>query len=327
MTGPPVPAKIATIGEAMVAFIAAPSKQKTENPAATPDGTADHFAATVIGAESNVALGLTQLGHHVRWVSRLGADRMGDFVEASLSARGLDLSVARDPDRPTAICIKELGGVTATRMRYYRSGSACCALDGSELDGMRDVGWIHLSGVTPAISAAARQAVFAYLRWARSRGVRISFDVNYRPVLWEDNDLAAAVLTSIARQSDVVFAGDDEVEALTGFTTGQSFVDYLGLGYGGRLIVFKRGAVGAEHWDAQGRIEEPAREVDAVDVTGAGDAFAAGYLSALLRGYDPRARLRLGHLLASRAIATSADVGQAPERGLIDDALGIASGR
>ena len=164
------------------------------------------------GAESNVAIALRRLGVGVRWVSRLGSDPLGDLIADTLAGEGVDTSlVHRDPDAPTGMFIK-LRTVASTSVQYYRAGSAASrlriddvpdtALDGIEL--------VHLTGITMALSASARETVVDVARRARAREVRVVFDPNWRPALWGSSEEAASVFDEILPYVDWVLCGAAE---------------------------------------------------------------------------------------------------------------------
>lgn len=288
--------EVITVGETMATLIR--------------DVADGRYNLTHAGGESNVALSLAQFGHRVGWFSRLGDDQFGDFILDAVRWGGVEPLVARDETRNTGLMIKEIGQ-HGTRVRYYRTNSAASVLQAPLLDTLRGVQWLHLTGVTPALSLEARQATADCFQRAKDAGVGVSFDVNYRKPLWQDAQEAADVLLEFCRRADLVFVGDDEAQILTGTDSSSDFAGILGLRTGQQLI-FKQGAKGAEYIDTDLRIFEPAHEVQVMDVTGAGDAFAAGYLSGLLREWDTAARLRLGHLNASKAVQVVDDVAPAP---------------
>ncbi|MCX6460025.1 MAG: sugar kinase [Actinobacteria bacterium] len=276
------------LGETMATFVRADS--------------ADAYRLITAGAESNVAAGMAALGCRTQWHSRLGTDELGEFVAASLTGAGVDVVAERDPDRHTGAAVKEVSA-TGSRMRYYRAGSAASRLDLLDAGPAQNAARLHLTGVTPALSLENRELVARLLN-ERSGGT--SFDVNYRPALWSSAEHATSVLVPLARSADLVFIGDDEARALLG----SDDIDVVARAIGmrpGQELVFKRGPVDAEFVTAIDRLAEPAHRVDALDLTGAGDAFAAGYLTATIWGWPPRARLRLGHFLASRVVGVLGD--------------------
>ena len=280
---------VVTVGETMAAFVR--------------DG--DHYVVTTAGAESNVAAGVAQLGGRSRWISRLGDDQLGHVVADSIAAHGVDVAVDWDPVRLTATCVKEVSA-TGTRMRYYRSTSPARRLDLLDLSDAGTAPWLHLTGVTPALSPEDCDVVTALLTGTRAG--RASFDVNYRPVLWPDPATAADVLVPLARLADVILIGEDEAEALLG-TADPDAVAAILLRRPQQELILKRGGRAATLVSHEGHVSEPARLVDVVDLTGAGDAFAAGYVTASVWGWDARGRLSLGHFLASRVVGVLSDIG------------------
>lgn len=282
---------VVTVGETMVVF--------------TGRGNDREFLAVTGGAESNVAAGLAALGLRARWVSRLGDDHLGRLVAEAVAARGVDVAAEHDADRPTGVMVKHVGDGGTTR-RYYRSESAARALSPADLPRIGQADWIHLTGITCAISPSASGLVDAILDRTTHRA-RVSFDVNLRPTLWASTADAARHLLGAARRADLVLLGDDEAETLFG-TADERALATLILVRDDQELVLKRGPGPATVLTTAGTVTEPALRTDVVDPTGAGDAFAAGYLGARCLGWDRQARLRLGHLLASRVVTTIDDV-------------------
>ncbi|MGW1062463.1 sugar kinase [Micromonospora rubida] len=300
MTGP----EAVTIGETMV--VLSPVD-------ATPLERADRVRLGVGGAESNVAVGLAGLGHRVAWVSRVGDDPFGRMVAREVADAGVDVDlVAVDPAAPTGVYFKD-PRPDATGVYYYRAGSAASRLGPEALDDPRLAGarLLHLSGVTPALSESCRALVSHAVDGRPLGDALVSFDVNHRPRLWPA-DRAADVLRDLADRADVVFVGLDEAERLWGSTDPQAVRRLLPHP---QVVVVKDGAVGATALPRAGAgVFVPALRVPVVEPVGAGDAFAAGYLSALLRGLGPTAALRCGHLVAVRALAVPGDCAPSPDR-------------
>ncbi|MGH4033897.1 sugar kinase [Actinomycetota bacterium Odt1-20B] len=275
------------------------------------------FERGIGGAESNVACVLAAAGHRTRWVSRVGADGFGDHLVEAVAAYGVDTSaVRRDPDRPTGIYFRTAGdrATDAHEVAYYRAGSAASAMSTESVPdaALRSGRVLHLSGITPALSADCLDLV-RHLCARPARGSLLSFDVNHRPGLWPDG--GERVLLDLARGADLVFVGEDEAADAWGVTGGPDAV--RAALPEPRLLVVKRGAAGAVAFDGDGddtRYEEPAPRVDVVAAVGAGDAFAAGFLSATLRGLPVAQRLRHGHLMAAAALTVPGDLATPPAR-------------
>ena len=262
---------------------------------------ADDFLVDAGGAESNVLAHAAALGVPVRWHSRLVADALGERVLRQLAARRIDVSrVVRDPERPTGLYVKDPGRGVA----YYRAGSAASRLDTADADSapFDGVALLHLSGITAALSPGADRFLRRAAVRARELGIPVSLDVNHRAALWSAAD-AAPVLAELVRLADVVFVGRDEAETLWGTRTAEdvraAFPDVAEL-------VVKDGHIGATAFCARA-VFEPSHEVEVLDAVGAGDAFAGGYLAALLQGADHRDRLRRGHDRAALTLAVAGD--------------------
>jgi 2-dehydro-3-deoxygluconokinase len=257
----------------------------------------------VAGAESTVACYLAMLGARTAWASRVGDDPLGRLLLARIGSYGVDTSLVEvDPEAPTGVFFKDPGG-ERTSVYYYRAGSAASRLGPHlvpALSGLEHPGLVHLSGITPALSASCAALVDAVL----DSPATVSFDVNYRPALWPA-DRAAPELARLAARADIVFVGLDEAQALWGIRTPG---DVRALLPKPATVVVKDGAAGA-HSDGT---FVPARPVDVVEPVGAGDAFAAGYLYARLTGRAEADRLRLGHLVAGAALRVTGDVGVLP---------------
>lgn len=287
-----------TAGEAMA--VASP-----DPPGALRDGP--RLALGVAGAESNVAAYLARLGQSVAYVSRVGDDPFGELISSFLTASGVSCFLDVCPDYPTGVYFKD-PSPSGTRVHYYRAGSAASTIDSSVWSSSWSSRIVHLSGITPALSASCAAFVADGLRTRPVSGALYSFDVNYRPRLWPVAR-AAVELAAQANQADLVFVGLDEAATLWGARTPDDVRAVLPKC---ATLVVKDGAVGATSFTDAGSFFVPAPTVDVVEPVGAGDAFAAGYLFGVLREVREEDRLRLGHALAAVALTTVGDVGAVP---------------
>ncbi|MET9384921.1 sugar kinase [Streptomyces sp. NPDC002928] len=308
-TGPrnaPDVVDVVALGESMVTFLPARPGRLADVPS---------FDRAIGGAESNVACVLAAAGHSARWVSRVGADAFGDHLVEAIGAYGVDVaSVRRDPARPTGIYFRTAGdrATDAHEVAYYRAGSAASAMGVGSVDlaAVRAGRVLHLSGITAALSGDCLGLLRELLRPRPGRPL-VSFDVNHRPGLWHDTD-EARVLLELARGADIVFVGEDEAEQAWGVEGGPAGVREA-LPQPSVLVV-KQGERGATVFDREGVTAVPALDVTVVAPVGAGDAFAAGFLSATLRGLPVRDRLRHGHLMAAAALTVPGDLATPPSR-------------
>ncbi|WP_329394329.1 sugar kinase [Streptomyces lydicus] len=302
---------------------------------------------SVAGAESNVAIGLARLGHTVRWAGAVGDDEAGALVLRTLRAEGVEVSgAALDPGAPTGLLLFEPRLPEVTRVHYYRAGSAGSRLTADAVEAAFSAApprILHLTGITPALSATARSAAARALRLARRQGALVCLDVNFRARLWTAEE-ATAVLREWVPFVDVLIASDDELplclpegQAAPDGAPGPPATDpaaalasraeaLLDLGVG--EVVVKLGAAGATVFGRalrDGSLHRPATPVRAVDAVGAGDAFVAGYLSALLDGEEPAGRLARAVTTGAFAVASHGDWEGAPTRAELG-MLGTPSG-
>jgi len=254
------------------------------------------------GAESNVACHLARLGVHAAWVSVLGDDVLGDRIARTIEGHGVDTRwVSRDAAAPTGVYFKDPGhGVL-----YYRAASAASRMCADTVAAvpLEDAAVVHLSGITPALSATCAELIDSVFERVAASPARLSFDVNYRPALWAPGSAAPALL-ALAERADIVFVGLDEANALWGAATPEEVRALLPTP--ARLVV-KDGDVGATEFGQEVRVFVPAIATEVIEAIGAGDAFAAGYLAAMLKGASAAERLGAGHERARLVLRSTSD--------------------
>ncbi len=268
--------------------------------------TADDLRLHVGGAESNVASHTAALGIPSAWVSAVGDDVLGERVRRVIAGRGVDVRwVGVDPDAPTGVYFKDPGrGVL-----YYRRGSAASRMSPQSIVDvpLEDAAVVHVSGITSALSPTCAAMMDAVVERVASADALLSFDVNHRAALWQPGAAAPALL-ALARRADVVFVGLDEAHTVWGCDTPADVRELLPEP---ALLVVKDGDVGATESsrtdDGEATTFVPAIATDVVEPVGAGDAFAAGYLAALLRGADAAGRLAAGHERAHLVLLSTSD--------------------
>lgn len=271
-----------------------------------PGGLGDCLPLGVAGAELNVAVAVRLGGHSVRYATRIGDDPFGGLIVRALEGADVESLIETDPLAATGMYIRaeRIAGRSA---HYYRAGSAGSRLpDVDELRrSIREAGHLHVSGITPALSAENPAKLEALMRFARGAGCRVSFDVNFRAKLWPAQH-AAPVLRRLADAADIVFVGADEAEDLWNAGTIDDVRGILNVAE----LVFKDGDhLRVDVSTDAGAQMVPVHHVDVVDSVGAGDAFAAGYLHETLNGVeDVRQRVQTGHAFACAVMATNSDV-------------------
>jgi 2-dehydro-3-deoxygluconokinase len=315
--------EVLTLGECFIAFVALQRGPMAE---------AVTWSRTVAGAEGNVAVGLARLGVDVGFIGRVGDDGLGTAVRRRLRGEGVDVGHLHvDGEAPTGVMFRELRDLGPAEVVYWRRGSAGSRLsadDVREADALfGDCRWLHVTGITPALSVSAAEAVDAAIDRARTAGATISLDVNVRRRLWSEAE-AGSVLGALAARCDVILGSVEEVALVGGE------VDSLDAGYdadpiaaadallalGPRCVVVKLGADGAlarirgGEGDLETVLAPALGAVSVVDPVGAGDAFTAGFIAASLEGATPDEALRVANACGASAVATFGDLAGLPTR-------------
>lgn len=267
-----------TFGEALVVFFPASGRELTRG---------------IGGAELNVALALDSLDASVTYLTRVGDDPFGAAIAHRIAQSGINPLVVVDPDAPTGIYFKETTETAERRVYYYRTGSAASALSPRNLPPLGEFELVHATGITAALSRSCYETVEA-----ASHAARFTFDVNFRRALWSPEQSRAALAPLLAH-AELVFTSEDDAIAVT--------PDFA-LAQGAPAVVQTRGARGAAYVTQRGvEAETAAAPGPVVDTVGTGDAFAAGFLEAWLRGVEPADCLVAGSGLAAFAISRPGD--------------------
>jgi len=312
--------EVIAVGEPLIALLAV-------GPAPLAD--VETFSRHVAGAEANMAVGLARLGHKALYVGRVGDDGFGRAIVRRLRGEGVDVSgVVVDAGRRTGLMVRERRALGPSEVLYYRAGSAGSALGPADIDAVKaaftGARWVHLTGITPALSDSAHEAVLRAIELARLSDVRVSFDINLRRRLWSD-EAAAARLQPIAVGADLVFGDADELAVVAGIGLSPDGLDAARAlrSAGSGSVIIKRGSAGATLVGEGMPVDAPAVAVGrVVDTVGAGDAFCAGYLAALLDGLDPAAALRWGNGCAAAALSVEGDLIGLPTRVELERLIG-----
>ncbi|MCW8199608.1 sugar kinase [Verminephrobacter aporrectodeae subsp. tuberculatae] len=310
VTKPPPPLDVVTLGESMALFAA-------EQPA--PLAEVRHFTKRLAGAETNVAIGLSRLGLRVGWISRLGADSFGDFVQRTVAGEGVDCSqLVIDPARPTGFMLKTLSPDGADpQVEYYRKGSAASAMQVTQLDEsyLLSARHLHATGIFAALAPNTFEYCEHSMQRARAAGRSVSFDPNLRPSLWASQAQMIAGINRLARTASWVMPGIAEGRLLTGRDSPEDIAAYY-LDQGAQVVVIKLGAEGAYYETRAGEAGHVAgvKVPKVVDTVGAGDGFAAGLISAQLEGLAWPAALERANWIGAQAIQVRGDMEGLPYR-------------
>ncbi|XWX03436.1 sugar kinase [Aggregatilineales bacterium SYSU G02658] len=290
-----------TFGETMLR-LAPPPNQRLEG--------ALELQVNVGGAESNVAVNLARLGKRTAWFSRLPANPLGYTARNIIRQHGVDVShVVWSDDQRMGLYFVENGAPPRGALVWYDrqySAASHLAPDDLPLEALSQARWLHLTGITAALSPTCRACVRVGVEHARKHNVTVSFDVNYRALLWDANT-AVRTLTPFCEAADVVFVARRDAVLLWGAPDEASeCADWIQRRWGGTVIV-SDGQRGAVINDGEKLVSRPSLPTQVMDRVGAGDALAAGVICRLLEHAALEDALRFGLALAALKLSMPGD--------------------
>ena len=238
------------------------------------------------GAPANVAVAAARLGSEAAFVGSVGEDLFGDLILRTLEAEGVDTSAVRrcEPPTRTSIAFVEISGGERS-FTFYRSDPAADELLSAEDVSEEALSWASFVnfGSIPLIKDPARSAIHRAVELAEELDVPVAFDVNLREHLWESAEAAREVVNPLLDRSQIVKLSDDEISPLLGTQRAEEAARIL-LDRGVALVFVSLGPEGAFYATKDFEGEVPSFEVEALDPTGAGDAFLAAALVRLSEG-------------------------------------------
>ena len=270
----------------------------------------NNFTRSIAGAEINVAIGLTRLKHRVSYVTKLGGDPFGPYIENFLNDKGIDTSyVSYNNKVSTAFQLKGRTEDGDPEVVYFRKGSAASHLSKEDVEpiSLEGVKLLHITGIPPALSKGSREAIYEMIKKAKKQGIFITFDPNIRPTIWDTKVEMIRVLNDIAAQCDMILPGISEGEILTASDDPNEIADFY-LNMGAKTVVIKVGAEGAFVKTKDESYTVPGFKVNkVVDTVGAGDGFAVGVLSGILEELSLRDAVTRGNAIGSLQVMVQGD--------------------
>jgi 2-dehydro-3-deoxygluconokinase len=277
------------------------------------------------GAEVNVAVSLAHLGDAARLLSALPDNALGAAALGELRRHGVETQVVRSAPGRLGLYFLTPGAVRRpSEVLYDRTGSVFAESAPGAFDveaALKDCVWLHVSGVTPAVSRQACESVLALIAAAKARGVKVSFDGNYRAKMWAAwRGDGPAVLRQILQSTDLLF-GDERDVALA---LGTSFEAFPHLE---RICATVRVEHGVDDHELSATLHardggvcrtQTVRLSGIVDRIGAGDAFAAGVLHGCLKHWPDERTLAFGHAASVFKHAIPGDFNLASEAAILE---------
>ena len=281
-----------------------------------PIEEADVFTRSLAGDSFNICVAAQKLGASAGYITRLGDDPFAAYLLNTWNSLGIDTSQVKTVEGFNAVHFVALTPDGDREFMYYRSGSAPTTLEPDDLDpdyiGSAKV--LHCSGVAQAISESARATVLAAARIAKERGVKVSYDPNYRHQLWSPDELRAAAEELLPYVDYFLPNVSDDAPALVGSNDPYRMVErYREIGV--PVVAVTRGAEGVVIGYEDKVVEVPAYSPGGpIDSTAAGDAFNGGFIHGLLNGMSVERAGRLGAITAGLKLRQRGAIAGMPSR-------------
>lgn len=295
--------KVVTFGEIMLRL-------------ATPDylrfNQSNQLTATFGGGEANVAVSLANYGIEASFVSRLPQNDIARACVMDLRKYGVDTSSIVYGGERLGIYFLETGAVArASKVVYDRAHSSIADIKPGMINWkevLKDAGWFHCTGITPALSQGAADACLEAIRTANEMGVTVSCDLNYRKNLWKYGKTASEVMPQLVEGCDVLLGNEEDAEKVfgikpEGFDASQTEGEVDAAEFESvcrqlqarfprakKVIITLRGSINANHntwsgvlYDGKELFTAPTYNIThIVDRVGGGDSFMGGLIYGLI---------------------------------------------
>lgn len=300
------------------------------------------------GGDANVAAGLAGLGVPAAHVTCFPDNDLGRAAAQQFRRLGVDMSRTVFKGERLGLYFLEVGaGMRPSKVVYDRAGSAFEKLNPADFNWdelLQGAGWLHWTGITPAISAAAAEATRQAIAGARRLGLTVSADVNYRRNLWQYGQKVQDVMPALVASCDVIVCGEGDAEDIFGIVPAPeaehkfaSVAQQLMAQFPQvkQVINTRRKTFSASHNSLKGMLfsgndylETPTYDLNPiVDRIGGGDAFMAGFIYGSLTYDDPQRALHFGVAASALKHTIHGDVNQVSVAEVEDIMRGNTSGR
>lgn len=213
--------KVVTLGEIMLRLKSPGVERFFQSPA---------MEATFGGGEGNVALSLSNLGLDAKFVTALPANPIADACIRFLRGYGVDTSaIARQGERVGIYFLEAGANQRASNVVYDRAHSSISTAKATDFDWdavFDGAGWLHITGITPAISETAAELSMFAVQAAQERGITVSCDYNFRKKLWKYGKTAPEVMAELVKYVDVGIANEEDCQKSLGVKLEDSDVDH-----------------------------------------------------------------------------------------------------
>lgn len=310
MTTSPRPYALLSVGELLADFIGHHVSSSLID--------AQDFRRYQGGSPANMATNMARLGNKAALVACVGNDSIGKYLTRQIEESGVDPQFIRiDPLEPTSIVLVSRTAATPDFVAYR---NADCQLTPNQLpDSLLAQAQLFHTTCFALSRQPAQDTIVDAAKRAQAAGCQVTIDTNYAPSIWPDREQAWRVLTDYCSAGALVKISEDDAERLYGtpqtperilndFHQMGATIICLTLGPNGSIVSYEGG---------QKQTPIPGKKIDVVDVTGAGDAYWAGFLTAYLDGHTPENCARAGAALAKIKLTRQGPLPDKVDRNLI----------
>lgn len=307
-------ARLAVVGELLVDLFAEPGK------AATATGV---FRGRPGGAPANLAAAAAKLGFDVSFIGKVGDDELGHSLRATLAGYGVNVSgLATDRRLPTMLAVVAAATPDQPQFVLYHGANRLLCEADIDAAAVTHADVLAFGSITLAVESRAAAIKAAGL--AKRAGRCVVFDVNLRPTIWSDLDVARTAISEAVAVSDVVKLNESELAFLEGKVGHADGVQRI-LKRGPQLCCLTLGEHGAYFANSHAADYVPAFPVRTRDTTGCGDAFVAGLSLKLAALSTPIRQASAQELAAMVRFANACGGVMATELGGMEANLSLAA--
>jgi len=233
------------------------------------------------GAPANLAACISKLGGKTAFIGKVGKDMFGSFLSEVLTKHGIDISGLKFSEEcNTTLAFVKCDKNGERSFSFYRNPGADTCLSPSEIDyKLLDSSKVFHFGSLSMTDEPSRSATLKALEYARNKKLIVSYDPNLRIALWKSSEHALKEIVSVLSMVDILKVSEEELEFITGMADNEKGSNLLYEKYNIKLILVTRGSSGCYYRFGRITGSKPAFDkLNAIDTTGAGDAFLGGFL-------------------------------------------------
>lgn len=266
------------------------------------------FSKYVGGSPANIAIGSAKLGLSVGFIGKLSKDQHGNFIKSYLEKSEVNTEgvVIDNEGHKSGLAFTEIKSPEECSILMYRDEVADLYLKPEEIseDYIKQSKHLVISGTALSVSPS-REAILKALAIAKDNGIKVIFELDYRPYTWKSKEETAVYYSLVAKESDIVIGTRDEFDALENIKNGKNedTVQHL-FNYSPELIVIKHGEEGSYAYEKSGEVYRGySYKAKVLKTFGAGDSYAAAFITALSTGKGVEEALKYGSAAAAIVVS------------------------